>query len=311
MNTTSFPKHYSAILLHSLSLAALTLLAPLTQAETISPSISDIPFATLPGRQLMLNLFLPKDVKNPRLVVYIHGGGWRSGNRKECSIAPIVNKGYAVASIDYRLSTEAVFPAQIYDCKGAIRWLRAHAKEYGYDASSIAVTGASAGGHLALLLGTSNNDKDLEGDVGGNLQESSSAQAIIDYFGPADFIQRSKDQPNQTEQKSGKVYQLLGGPVHEKVEMAKLASGAYHITQDDPPLLIFHGTADKTVFINQSERVYNSYKELGLDVTLHKVEGAAHGGPQFFTPENLELAAEFLNSKLGKAKANPTATNTK
>jgi acetyl esterase/lipase len=279
-------------------LQAQTKAAPLPENVTAIP---DIPFAEVPGRTLMINLFLPKDVKNPPLVVNIHGGGWKAGSRKSARLA-VAAKGYALASIDYRYSSEAVFPAQIYDCKGAIRWLRAHAKEYGYDASFIAVMGDSAGGHLAVLLGTTNNDKSLEGDVGGNLDQSSAVQCIVDSYGPADFILRSKDQPEQTEKKGGKVYDLLGGPVAENLEKAKLASGAWHVTPAAPPLLIFHGTADTTVFINQSERLLQAYKDAGLSATLQKVKGGGHGGPQFNSPENLDLMIRFLDSHLRQGK---------
>lgn len=261
----------------------------------------DIPFAAVEGHQLRLNLFLPKDVKNPPLVLFIHGGGWVSGNRTEAPVR-IAERGYALASIEYRLSSEATFPAQIFDCKGAVRWLRAHSQEYGYDASSIAAMGTSAGGHLAVLLGTSNNEEDLEGDVGGNLDQSSSVQLVVDYYGPVDFVLRSKDQPEQTEQKGGIVYALLGGPVQENIEKAKLASGAFNVTADAPPLLIFHGTKDTSVLINQSERLFSVYKEKGLPVTFQKVEGAGHGGPEFSTPENLGLLDQFLDKHLRKAK---------
>lgn len=259
--------------------------------------LANIPYAEVDGRKLLLDLHLPKDVKNPPLVVYIHGGGWKTGSRKGAPTV-LVKHGFALASIDYRFSAEAVFPAQIFDCKGAVRWLRAHAAEYGYNASSIAIMGNSAGGHLAVLLGTSAHEKALEGDVGGNLDQSSAVQAIADYYGPTDFILRTKDQPEQTETKGGKVYDLLGGAVLENLEKAKLASGAYHVSPASPPLLVFHGTADKTVLINQSERLVEAYKALGLPVTFQKVEGAVHGGPQFLAPENLEILLQFLKQRL-------------
>lgn len=210
----------------------------------------------------------------------------------------MVENGFAVASVDYRLSSEAIFPVQVFDCKAAVRWLRANAEKYGYDSSKIGVMGESAGGHLAVLLGVSGGVKELEGSIGENLEESSRVQAIVDFFGPQDFILRSEDQSNQTENKNGLVYRLLGGPVREKQDLAKLASGAYHITPDDPPLLIIHGTADQQVHFNQSQRLYDLYQESGLSVTLKKVRGGKHGGPEFHTDEINDLVLQFLNRTL-------------
>jgi acetyl esterase/lipase len=264
-------------------------------------SVPDLRFAEIDGKTLLLNLYLPIHSPNPPLVVSIHGGGWRSGNRK--AFPPwLAQRGYAVASIDYRLSSTTVFPAQLFDCKGAIRWLRAHADNYGYDAKRIAVIGESAGGHLALLLGTTGDVKQLEGDVGGNLSQSSRVQAVVDFFGPADFLLRSKDQPQETEKPGGKVYQLLGKPVKGNEELAKLASPAFHVTKQDAPLLVFHGTADKTVLINQSRRICDAYKEMGLPVDFHVVEGAKHGGPEYDTPKCQDLIIKFLDRwlKVGK-----------
>ncbi len=264
-------------------------------------TLLDLEYAEVDGNKLQLDLFLPANAKNPPLVVYIHGGGWRSGSRKENPLKWLVARGYALASIEYRLSSVAVFPAQIHDCKGAIRWLRAHTAEYGYDAGRIAVTGTSAGGHLAVLLGTSGDEPDLEGKVGGNLDQSSRVQAIVDYYGPTDFVLRSTDQPKETEQKGGKVYSMLGRAVQSDLELAKQASGAFHVTQDDPPLLIFHGTADRTVLQNQSHRLRDAYTTAGLPVEFQTVEGAGHGGPGFWTPDNRELAGKFIDRWL-KAK---------
>jgi acetyl esterase/lipase len=262
----------------------------------------DLVFAEVDGAKLMLNLYLPAKAEKPPLVVYIHGGGWRAGDRKDKFPLWIAEHGFAVASIDYRLSTVAPFPAQIFDCKAAIRWLRAHANEYGYNAQRVAATGTSAGGHLALLLGTSGDEKELEGDVGGNLTQSSRVQAVVDFYGPSDFVLRTKAQPEQTDKPGGKVYQLLGKPVQENLELAKLASPAFHVTKDDPPLLIFHGSADKTVLMNQAERIRDAYQAVGLPVEFHVLEGAAHGGAKFSAPECQEPTLKFLEQHLNAAK---------
>src|SRR5262249_6673062 len=144
------------------------------------------------GQKLQLDLFVPTGDKKPPLVVYIHGGSWLRGSRKKPPVHWLTEEGFALASISYRFSDRAVFPAQIHDVKAAVRWLRANQDKYGYDASRIGVCGTSAGGHLAVLLSTSGGVKELEGTIGGNLQQSSRVQAVVDWYGPADFILRSR-----------------------------------------------------------------------------------------------------------------------
>jgi acetyl esterase/lipase len=269
----------------------------------IAPTKPDLTYAEVGGHPLLLDLYVPESTQKPPLVVFIHGGSWRAGTYKNCPMAWLTTKGYAVASIQYRFSPEAVFPAQIFDCKAAVRWLRVHASEYGYDATRIAVAGQSAGGHLAVLLGTSGGEKELEGEVGANPSESSRVQAIVDFYGPSDFILRANDQPSFTDAPTGRVYQLLGQGVKTDPERAKLASGAWHVTSDDPPLLAIHGTKDPQVLPNQSERLCQAYQALKLENTLHFVEGGVHGGPLFDTPEVHAIVADFLAKHL-KAQTN-------
>lgn len=182
---------------------------PLDNANAEAPT-RDVVFATVDGHELKLDLYLPKEVNDPPLVVFIHGGGWRNNSYKKCLTPWLTEHNVAVASIGYRLTDKATFPAQIHDCKAAVRWLRAHASDYGYDASRIGVAGTSAGGHLALLLGVTNGKQELEGEVGGHLEQSSSVQAVVDYYGPSDFLLRSKNQPIKTEPPDSPVNLLLG-----------------------------------------------------------------------------------------------------
>lgn len=249
------------------------------------------------ARSLQLDLFLPTTSEPPPLVVWIHGGGWRNGSRRNPKLMEVTENGYALASLSYRFSKEAIFPAQVHDCKAAIRWLRANAKRYGYNAEWIAVAGSSAGGHLALLLGTSGDVTELEGEVGGNLKQSSSVQAVIDYFGPSDFVLRGKTQPERAYTNQSGSYALLGGEGGKVPEqMERLASPATYVSTDDPPLLIFHGTADKTVLLDQSDRMVELYDAIGLDVELIRLEGAGHGGKRFFEGDSLQKAILFLNA---------------
>src|SRR6185437_13686151 len=193
--------------------------------------IPNIEYAAPNGYSLLLDLYLPEQVEGRLpVVVWIHGGGWEAGSRNDQIAVPLAAHGYAVASIDYRLSQVAKFPAQIDDCKAAIRWLRAHARAYSLDPNHIGVWGASAGGHLVALLGTSGDVKELEGDEG-NLDQSSRVQAVCDFCGPTDLLQfqaqaakgpvhnpRNWDAPDSFSSR------LIGGSIQENPEKAARAN---------------------------------------------------------------------------------------
>jgi len=260
--------------------------------------IKDIEFAVVQGQSLKLDLYLPDKPKGSGLVVWIHGGGWHKGSKDKCFITWLPQHGYTVASISYRLSSVAKFPAQLHDCKGAVRWLRANAGKYGYNSKRVFVAGASAGGHLTALMATTSGHKLLEGKSGGNLDQSSTVQGAVDYYGPTDFILRSQTQPSRANEKGSVVYELLGGGAHEKVAAAKLASACYHVSKDDPPLLVFHGTKDRTVLLDQSQAIATAYKKAGLPIKLHIIEGASHGGNSFYSGKNAKRLLEFLKSRI-------------
>ena len=241
-----------------------------------------------------LDLFLPAQPKGP-LLVWIHGGGWRAGGKANPPGLALVKNGVAVASIEYRFSQHAIFPAQIEDCKAAIRWLRAHAAEYGYNPEMVAAWGASAGGHLVALLAVTGEVRDF--DAGANLDQSSAIQCGIDWFGPADFPGYNANLPTamvQRENPNSVLAQLFGGPVSEKLELARRASPVTWVTKNAAPLLIMQGTNDPLVPLDQSQRLYEKLKAVGAPVTLDIIEGAGHGGPQFTTVEKLRTIFEFL-----------------
>jgi acetyl esterase/lipase len=251
-----------------------------------------------PGQKL--DLYVPAKPTGP-LLVWIHGGGWRSGSKANPPGVAMVAQGYAFASVEYRFSQTAIFPAQIEDCKAAIRWLRAHATEYGYDPQRIGAWGASAGGHLVALLGVTGQVKDF--DVGENLDQSSTVQCVIDWFGPADFPAYDPELPTaavKRENPDSLIAHLLGGPVSQKLELAKRASPVTWVTRDAAPMLIMQGTNDPLVPLDQSQRLAEKLKAAGAAVTLEVIEGAAHGGPQFTSPERLTMMMEFLTRHLGK-----------
>jgi|SRR5579875_487758 len=254
--------------------------------------------AYVPGghERQKLDLYLPKNAAGPLpLVVWIHGGGWQAGSKESTPALFLLGKGYAVASINYRLSQHATFPAQIEDCKAAIRWLRAHAKEYNLDPQHVGVWGGSAGGHLVALLGTANNLKEWD-TLGGNTDQSSRVQAVCDWFGPTDFTRIAV----ANQRASGPVSRLLGGPVAENMDKAKKASPITHVSSDDPPFLIMHGADDKTVPPEQSEIFAEALKKAGVEVTLKILPGAGHGGTAFTSPESRKLIAEFFDKHLKK-----------
>lgn len=263
-------------------------------AEKVVP---DLVFAKPDGKELALDLYLPEGVSNPPLLVYIHGGAWMAGSRKGVPFRWLVNNGFALASISYRFTDVAAYPAQIQDCKAAVRWLREHAAEYGYDAKRVGVLGESAGGHLAVLMGTTSDDKRLEPE-GATDKESSTVQAVVDFYGPTDFILRAKTQPQMTEKPDSRVYKLLGGSPTEKPEVAKLASGSWQASAGDAPIIIFHGGSDNVVPIGQSERLLEAAKAAGIVVSMHVVPSAGHQVEPFLTPEYKKLIVDFLNKQL-------------
>ncbi len=259
-----------------------------------------VDYATFGDRKLAMEVFVPEGEGPFPGVLLVHGGGWIGGNRQafEPFAIALAKRGYVVGNIEYRLATEAKFPGAVLDCKAAVRWLRAHADQYGYDAGRVGVCGTSAGGHLALLLGTGGGVEALEGEVGDHPEESSRVQAIVDYYGASDFILRSRTQPAKTEKPGGSAYGLLGGSAREQPEKAKLASAAWQVTEDDPPLLILHGEKDRTVLIDQAVRMRDAYRDAGLPVEYHPLPEAGHGGPEFFTGENRTLVESFFRRHL-------------
>jgi len=249
-----------------------------------------------------LDLYLPKkanrkDLTTDKLplIIWVHGGAWLAGNKNNCPALRFLRKGYAVASINYRLSQHAIFPAQIEDCKAAVRWLRANSNQYGLDPKRIGVWGSSAGGHLVALLGTTGDVKEF--DKGRNLKVSSRVQAVCDYFGPTDFTKISNfpssirhDAPDSPESK------LIGGPVQQNKEACQRANPITYVTKDDPPFLIVHGDKDLTVPHNQSRLLYDALKKAGVQVKFHTVKGAGHG--RFKSPEVNKMVDNFFDKHL-------------
>jgi len=275
-----------------------------------SPAVTlrDLEYARIGNDSLELDLYLPEGEGPFALIIWVHGGGWTSGNKTLSPNAPQlrqITRGYAVASIDYRLSQQAKFPAQIEDCKAAVRWLRAHAVEYNLEPGRFAAWGSSAGGHLAALMGTSGGVGGLEGS-GGNPGHSSSVQAVVDWFGPTDLLRMSTDSLpfpcNVIDHDSpfSPESLLIGCAIQTCPNKTEAANPIRYVSADDPPFLIMHGDRDCLVGPPQSRRLHDALAAAGVEASLKFIAGAGHGGSEFDEPENRKLVDDFFDEHLSK-----------
>jgi acetyl esterase/lipase len=252
----------------------------------------DIEYAAVGLRSLKLDLYIPQGVAKPMpVVMWVHGGGWREGSKDIPMMLPLAPLGFAVASIDYRLSQEAIFPAQIYDCKAAVRWLRYHGPEYGLDPKRIAAAGASAGGHLVALLGTTANESALEG-MEGYSGVSSAVQAVVDFYGPTDFTDLGRD---YTASQTNFVAELLGGSIDRNWEKARAASPVFHVDARSCPFYIAHGDHDSIVPVEQSIELDAALTKAGVPSALYIAKGRGHG---FSDATSMAGVIDFLRQYL-------------
>jgi acetyl esterase/lipase len=270
----------------------------------------DMPYASLSPAQ-KLDIYLPEGDRGPfPVIVSIHGGAFMFGDKGDTQVIPMlegVNRGYAVVSINYRLSGKAKFPALVHDMKAALRWIRANADRWSFDPHRIAVWGGSAGGYMAAMAGVSEGVPELEDLSLGNPDQSSSVQAVIDWFGPTDFLKmddqlaRFNLSPDQAHNNADSPESLLmGAKITEIPERVKTANPETYIRPGAPPFLIQHGTKDDVVPCLQSVTLADSLSAvLGpKKVTLELLEGAFHADPRFGSPENLKQVFEFLDQHL-------------
>jgi acetyl esterase/lipase len=257
-----------------------------------------------------LDLYLPDNGDEPHpLLIAIHGGGFSAGGKEDGQVTPVLAglpRGYAVASIDYRLSPEVRFPAAVSDVKTAIRWLRAHAGEYGLDGSRIALWGDSAGGNLAAIAGTSGDTTALRGPAPDNAGQSDVVQAVVDWFGPisflqtdADFHKAGYDRPSAMDGRSF-LSEYLGARLDKVRAKVRASDPITYLSPDDPPILIEHGLNDGTVPYPQSVRLARAYaKVAGRDaVTLHLLKDAGHVDAAFYSQEHLAQVLDWLDARL-------------
>ena len=244
-----------------------------------------------------LDLFLPRAQSDkPRpLLVYIHGGGWRGGSKEGAfrRLQPLLGGSeFAGAAINYRLTDEASWPAQIHDCKAAIRWLKAHAGKYGYDPERIAVWGTSAGGHLVSMLGVTGNVSDLEGELGKHPDQKSSITCVVNYFGPSNLLTMD-DYPSNIKHSAADSPEgkLVGGALLEKRQVSMNASPVSHVSSEDAPMLLAHGTKDMLVPYQQSVELSKRLAKHEVAYIFLTMKDAGHG---FRSKELTEKVRVFL-----------------
>lgn len=237
----------------------------------------NIQYAKVDGQPLRLDIYSPKQTaaKLP-VVIWIHGGGWNAGSKDFCPIGFMAEKGLAIVSVDYRLDNVAIFPAQLHDCKGAVRWLRANADKFNLDADRIGIFGVSAGGHLGLLLATTADNTKLEGDVGGNLNYSSRVQCVCAFYPPTELNQLVTD-PKWRARPDGLAAKLIGGAIGENVDKALAASPLTYVDKNCAPVFLMHGGADELVPPEQSKIFYEALLKAGIEAQLEIVPGKGHG----------------------------------
>lgn len=308
---------YGILLTLAFSLAILPIMENQHAAhgQNISPTKPSITYAAPDQQPQLLDLYMPANASDPApVVIWVHGGAWRSGSRSRVPITHLLEHGLAIASVDYRLSGDAPFPAQVHDINHAIEYLHLHAKALGLDPERFAIAGSSAGGHLAALVGVSHGVKKLSAPPSEEPERSSETQAskpkpkpkppqlkaIVSFFGASNLqtiLQQST--PHGLSVRVPALQLLLRGQPDQNPELAKLASPVSHVDSDDPPLLLLHGDQDPQMPINQSHELEGAYQRAGGTVHFDVVHGGAHGGTHFFTKTQLNRVAEFIHASFG------------
>lgn len=258
--------------------------------------IKNIPYTRPSTPRQNFDLYLPEGPHQRPfpLIVWIHGGAWMMGVKDWDNVKYLVGHGYAIASIGYRFSPEATFPAQIQDCNAALDFILAHAAGYGVDSNRFIIGGASAGGHLALLLGLARNQSAF------GAEPAIRPVAILDFFGPTDLNHMAEDLTAIHSQTGLDLWRdagakLLGAPAQDCPDKARFASPLTYVTTNSAPVLILQGDKDNLVPVNQSRRLEAELNRARVKNQLIVVAGAGHDGPLFSTPEVAAKVIAFLN----------------
>jgi acetyl esterase/lipase len=267
--------------------------------------VSNIVYSSTPQGDLLLDLYLPAEASSDALpvVLFFYGGAFEMGNKHQLALYDVHTlplDGFAVVSIDYRLSDQAIFPAQLDDAQNALRWIHAHAGEYNLDANRVGVWGMSAGGMLAALIGVG---AETETEAEDAQLSTPPVQAVVDYYGPSDLLQGDEHAPEGVDLNWAAAdswpSRYLGGAIGEHPERVAATNPITYVSADDPPFLIVHGDQDSIVPFNQSELLYAALEEAGVEAELYAVKDGDHArGGEFGTPELHRKTVEFLQQQL-------------
>lgn len=299
-----------AVPLAVLAIAVTALAQSRNRPQELPPGVekhADITYASINGRDLLLDVYVPPRTTDHPIpaIVWVHGGGWRGGSKNNIGRPQsILQHGYGLVSVGYRLSGEAIFPAAIADVKAAMRWVRANASRFGFAPDRLGAWGSSAGGHLVALLGTAHDVEEWDRVHEENPGISSRPDAVCNWFGPTDFL-RMNDFPGRIDHDAADSPEsmFIGAPIQENREKSQRANPIRYATPDDPPILHMHGEKDRAVPYNQSELLHAALREAGVDTTLYKVRQADHGfrGMVGDTRESLgQRVADFFARTLGR-----------
>lgn len=291
----------------------------------ILPRYTDVNYVGDSLDRHRLDVYIPTGLQGPRpAVVYIHGGGWANGEKKGDLRHDLTRlyqyKKYVIVDINYRYSQDSIWPAQLYDCKAAIRHLRHHAETYNIDTCAIGVMGHSAGGHLAAMLGTTNHTDSLEGYHLGHMEYSSNVQAVVDFFGPTDFLKADDYFPIAPPDSCAEVAvyatpysmtsQLLGCPINTCPERVQSANPITYVDGNEPPFRIYHGTFDCAVPLHQSQILYESLMLEDISTDFIVVENAVHADHVFYANPAVIALTDFFVEHLSAAACFLTPTDT-
>lgn len=254
----------------------------------------DLEYGTGGGEHRHLNLARPAELSAPApAVVVIHGGAWMGGNKEghNAQIKELAQRGFVAVTIGYRLAPQHPFPAQIEDCKCAVRWLRAHADELQIDPQRIGAIGFSAGAHLAMMLGAMDDADGLEG-AGGWSDQSSKVQAVVSFAGPTDLTLELPQHSTEIVEK------FVGGPLDEKIDVVRQASPITYVSPGDAPMLLFQGTNDEIVPCNQAFAMATALSKANVPGRVELLIGAGHGWPADESKRTFAVAYDFLEEHL-------------
>lgn len=264
-----------------------------SMARAEAEFIRDVEYCKGGGRALRLDIIRPFPAPREPMpaVIWIHGGAWREGDKSQTPLLPLAQRGYFTASINYRLSDDAPFPAAVEDCKCAVRWLRANAEKYHVDPDRIGAWGASAGGHLAELLATTAGLPEFEG-AGGWKDASSRVSAVVSFFGPSDF---TRGWAGFSPGVLAAGIAFLGGGPEQRADVYRRASPITHVSKNAAPMLLVHGDADRVVPLEQSTRMAEALKAAGAEYKLIVVRNGGHGFSSGVSPSLSEIERAVID----------------